>query len=70
MGFREILFVKDGGIATITLNRPDARNALNLTIREEILHALYDVISDEGVKALVITGKGKAFCGGGDVKDE
>ena len=68
MDFKEILFVKDGGIATITLNRPDARNALNLTIREEILHALYDVISDESVKALIITGKGKAFCGGGDVK--
>ena len=68
MDFKEILYVKDDGVATITLNRPEARNALNLTIREEILDAVNDVGQDESVKVLVMTGKGKAFCGGGDVK--
>lgn len=68
MKYREILFTKENGIATLSLNRPEAYNALNLTIRPEILHALEDVRTDEDTRVLIITGAGKAFCSGGDVK--
>jgi 2-(1,2-epoxy-1,2-dihydrophenyl)acetyl-CoA isomerase len=68
MNYNDILFTKEKGIAKITLNRPQVYNALNLTIRPEILHALEDVRTDEDVKVLVITGAGKAFCSGGDIK--
>jgi len=68
MNYKEILFTKQKGIAKLTLNRPSVYNALNLTIRPEILHALEDAQTDEDVKVLILTGAGKAFCSGGDVK--
>jgi enoyl-CoA hydratase/carnithine racemase len=56
-----------GGIAVITLNRPEKRNALNDSMREELLAALNEAAYDKSVKALVITGSGQAFCAGGDI---
>ena len=56
-----------GGIATLTLNRPDKRNAMNDAMRAEFVHALESVAADKGVRALVLTGAGKGFCGGGDI---
>src|SRR5262249_9847268 len=58
-----------GGVGTITLNRPDAYNALNLALARELFAAVLAVDEDPAVRAVVITGAGKAFCGGGDVKD-
>jgi len=55
-------------VATITLNRPDAFNALDLTLGRELFHAVLEVDDDVSVRAVVITGAGKAFCTGGDVK--
>jgi len=55
-------------IATITLNRPDKLNAFTGTMREELLDALRACESDEGVRVVVITGAGRAFCAGGDVE--
>jgi 2-(1,2-epoxy-1,2-dihydrophenyl)acetyl-CoA isomerase len=57
------------GVATLTLNRPDAYNALNLALARELFTAVLAVDEDPAVRAVVITGAGKAFCGGGDVKD-
>ena len=57
------------GVGTITLNRPDAYNALNLALARELFAAVLAVDEDPAVRAVVITGAGKAFCGGGDVKD-
>ena len=54
--------------ATITLNRPDAFNALDLTLGRELFHAVLEVDDDVSVRAVVVTGAGKAFCAGGDVK--
>lgn len=59
--------VKDG-VATITLNRPDAANALNEAMAEEIQDALEEIASDPAVRAVLITGAGKAFCAGQDLK--
>ena len=60
--------VKDA-VATITLNRPDAYNALNLTLGRELFHATLEADEDRAVRCIVLTGAGKAFCAGGDVKD-
>jgi len=60
--------VKDG-VATITLNRPEAYNALNLPLARDLFHAALEADGDAGVRCVVVTGAGKAFCAGGDVKD-
>ena len=57
----------DGGIATITLNRPDKRNAMSDDMRTAFIHALERVAADKGIRALVLTGAGKGFCAGGDI---
>src|SRR5512145_1067734 len=57
-----------GAIATVTLNRPQARNALDLVMRRELLAALDEVEADEGARVLIVTGAGEHFCSGGDVK--
>jgi 2-(1,2-epoxy-1,2-dihydrophenyl)acetyl-CoA isomerase len=64
---KEILFAKDGHVATITLNRPAKRNAYSETMVHEILEALADARDDDGIRAVIITGAGKGFCAGGDI---
>ena len=54
-------------VATITLNRPDALNALNLALLGELRHATAAVADDESVKALVVRGAGRGFCAGADL---
>ncbi|MFZ2905291.1 MAG: enoyl-CoA hydratase-related protein [Cyclobacteriaceae bacterium] len=56
------------GVATITLNRPDVYNALNDEITYELQDALKAASKDESVRVLVLTGEGKAFCSGQDLK--
>lgn len=56
------------GVATITLNRPDKLNAFTGTMREDLLEALQSCERDDGVRVVVITGAGRAFCAGGDVE--
>jgi 2-(1,2-epoxy-1,2-dihydrophenyl)acetyl-CoA isomerase len=60
--------VRDG-VATITLNRPQAYNALNLELMRELFHAALAADEDRAVRCIVLTGAGAAFCAGGDVKD-
>jgi 2-(1,2-epoxy-1,2-dihydrophenyl)acetyl-CoA isomerase len=55
-------------IATLTLNRPEARNALDLAMREELESALRVLEGDAEVRVLVVRGAGEHFCAGGDVK--
>lgn len=61
------LAVDDQAIATITLNRPDKRNAMSDDMRTGFIHALEQVAADKAIKALVLTGAGKGFCAGGDI---
>jgi 2-(1,2-epoxy-1,2-dihydrophenyl)acetyl-CoA isomerase len=56
------------GVATLTFNRPDRRNALSTPIMEGLLEALPRLARDETIGAIVLTGAGQAFCAGGDVK--
>src|SRR5437773_10512646 len=69
MGYETIRYEVTEAIATITLNRPDAYNALSLALGRELFHATLEADEDEAVRCIVITGAGKAFCAGGDVKD-
>lgn len=57
------------GVATITLNRPDRLNALTFEAYEELLSAFRGLNTTDDVRAVVITGAGRAFCTGGDVHD-
>jgi enoyl-CoA hydratase/carnithine racemase len=55
------------GIATLTLNRPEKRNAMSDDMRSEFIHALEHVAAEKAIRALVLTGAGKGFCAGGDI---
>jgi 2-(1,2-epoxy-1,2-dihydrophenyl)acetyl-CoA isomerase len=56
-------------VATLTLNRPERLNALGKTMREDLLAALIRLREDEAVRVVMLTGAGRAFCSGGDVKE-
>ncbi len=68
MSFKDILFCKDGSIATITLNRPASFNALDLSMSNEICTALEACRPDREIRVVILTGSGKVFCSGGDIK--
>lgn len=62
--------VDDDGVATLTLNRPDALNAFDLTMARELERFFTDDARDDAVKAVVVTGAGRAFCAGMDLSAE
>ncbi|RLC68582.1 MAG: enoyl-CoA hydratase [Chloroflexi bacterium] len=70
MEFQDIIYTKEDGIATITLNRPQALNALTPRMHEEWLTAIEEAKSDDEVRVLVVTGAGRAFCSGRDMRYE
>jgi enoyl-CoA hydratase/carnithine racemase len=57
----------DGRVAVIALNRPEMRNAVNETLRAELVAAIDAVAGDDAIRAVVLTGNGPAFCAGGDI---
>jgi 2-(1,2-epoxy-1,2-dihydrophenyl)acetyl-CoA isomerase len=65
---KELIETIADGVATLTLNRPDRLNALSAPIMEGLLEALPRLASDAAIGAIVLTGAGRAFCAGGDVK--
>jgi 2-(1,2-epoxy-1,2-dihydrophenyl)acetyl-CoA isomerase len=69
MDYQSLTLERKDSVATITLNRPDAFNALNLALGRDLFHASIEVDEDPEVRCVVVTGTGKAFCAGGDVKD-
>ena len=68
MGYESILVKEENQVGTITMNRPQTLNFLDPVMAEEIDRALADFEKDEGVRAIVITGAGRAFSAGGDLK--
>jgi len=62
-------YALDAGVATITLDRPDRLNALTFAIYEELRDTFAALDAEEAVRAIVVTGEGRAFCSGGDVED-
>ena len=65
--FSEILYAVDDGIATITLNRPEKLNAFTNTMRLELQDAFDRIDADDAVRAVIVTGAGRAFCAGADL---
>ena len=68
MNYQDILYSKEEGIATITLNRPDRLNAFSSEMLNSLYAAMEDAAGDDAVRVLVFTGTGRAFCSGADVK--
>ncbi len=65
--FETITLVVEDGIATITLNRPDRMNAFTVTMMEELIAAFDRTDADDAVRAVIVTGAGRAFCAGADL---
>lgn len=69
-GFQEVCYAKDGGVATVTINRPHNHNAYSTAALRELAAAVQDASFDDAVGVIVVTGAGhQAFCTGGDVKE-
>lgn len=62
-----VKFEKDGGIATLTLDRPDKLNAMADPMWDALYEHLGKVAADDELRAVILTGAGRAFCSGGDV---
>jgi enoyl-CoA hydratase/carnithine racemase len=67
MGFETLLYSVDGAVATITLNRPERLNAVNTTVIHELVAAFDRADADDAVRAVIVTGAGRAFCAGADL---
>jgi len=66
---QEILIENEGGVRIITLNRPDRLNALTGSVMASLADACADASRDAGVGCVVVTGAGRGFCAGGDLKE-
>jgi len=67
MPFETLLYDVAEGVATVTLNRPDKLNAVNTTMIDELVRAFDRADGDDGVRAVIVTGAGRAFCAGADL---
>jgi len=69
MSYQHILYDVEARIAVITLNRPDRMNAWTPTMEREVRAAMEAAAQDPGVRAIVLTGAGRAFCAGADMEE-
>ena len=68
MDYQTIRFTTHDQVVLITLNRPERLNALNMRMSDELMHAIDRVRREPELRVLVLTGEGRAFCAGGDVR--
>jgi enoyl-CoA hydratase len=69
VGFRNLIYARDGAIATITINRPEQRNALSSDTIEELREAFRQARDDSDARVIVLTGAGTVFCAGADLNE-
>ena len=69
LGFERIVYDKDPPRATITLNRPDVLNAFDFRMLREIARACEDASWDDSIRVVVVTGAGRAFCVGANLRE-
>lgn len=67
MKYETILYDVEDGIATVTLNRPDVLNAMNPQMTDELIAVFDETDKDDAVRAVIVTGAGRGFCGGADL---
>ena len=67
MKYKDIELIVEEGIAFIYLNRPKVLNALNETMKDELIHALKETEEDDNIRVLILTGRGRSFCAGADL---
>lgn len=67
--FRTILFKRDGAVATVVLNRPQVLNAMSMEMHRELFEAIRIVRDDASIRVLMLTGAGRGFCAGDDMKE-
>ncbi len=67
MNYEQILYEVDANVLTITLNRPDKLNAFTVTMMHELIDAFDRADADDAVRAIIVTGAGRAFCAGADL---
>ncbi|HCP60557.1 MAG TPA: hypothetical protein DIT43_03245, partial [Dehalococcoidia bacterium] len=67
MDYEGVTLDREGGIATLTLDRPQQLNAISLPMMKSIGEAVQEVARDDSLKVLIITGAGRSFCAGLDV---
>lgn len=65
----KVLLEKHDGYAVVTLNRPGEMNALSRELRADFVAAFEECVRDEGVRVVILTGNGRAFCAGFDLKE-
>lgn len=68
MSYKCLIYGEQEGIATLTLNRPERLNALGDTLRQDLHDALTRASDDPAIRVIILTGAGRGFCSGGDVK--
>ncbi|HEY6957638.1 MAG TPA: enoyl-CoA hydratase-related protein [Candidatus Limnocylindria bacterium] len=69
MTYETVRVERSAAVATITLDRPQALNALSLALGRDLASAVVDVDEDDAVRCVVLTGAGSAFCAGGDIRE-
>lgn len=69
MSYRQILVERDGPLAILTFNNPERMNAIGDVMRGEFASAMHDALDDPGVRAILLTGAGRGFCAGADLKE-
>jgi 2-(1,2-epoxy-1,2-dihydrophenyl)acetyl-CoA isomerase len=67
MEYKNIELIREEGIAYLYLNRPEALNALNETMKSELIHALKETEEDDNIRVMILTGRGRGFCAGADL---
>jgi len=66
--YPDIQYKKEGHVATITLDRPEKMNSFSAEMQESLYRAFTDSMQDKNTRVIILTGKGRAFCAGADVK--
>jgi 2-(1,2-epoxy-1,2-dihydrophenyl)acetyl-CoA isomerase len=67
MEYKTIELIREEGIAFIYLNRPKVLNALDETMKNELIHALKETAEDDDVRVMILSGRGRGFCAGADL---
>ena len=70
MQYKTVIFEKNDGVAILTLNRPETLNAWNAEMAEEAVNAISEVAEDESIRVLIVTGAGRGFSSGADVRED